>query len=251
MYIVFSKNFDLLYWNMQTAIALISPTWARKNWIQLCARHLRCVKILTSQIQTCWRQLGIIQPPEAEIRRVHKKFYFVDSNMLTDITLISASSAQKHFDSNLQDVMYVTFMKNFWLHRLEQVDGQYAHFSLLSLKTLDSNFLDIWTSCSAKIFISWIETWWSYFDFAVWNKLTAVILISPSWVQLPENHVRRVHENGSSRRFKHILSHKTIWFKLSRHHERRIQEKFLSRRLEHIWRQLGSSRPCEPKKTWL
>ena len=40
-------------------------------------------------------------------------------------------------------MMYVEFMKIFLLALTERADGCWSHFGLLSLKTLDSYFLDI------------------------------------------------------------------------------------------------------------
>ena len=65
-----------------------------------------------------------------------------------------------------------------------------SQFGLFSLKTLDSNFLDI-------MYVVFMKN----IDFVVWNKFTAVKLISASWAQ------------------KHLLQ-------LSKHHVGRVDEKF-------------------------
>ena len=44
-----------------------------------------------------------------------KHFILADSSELLAVRLISASSAQKTFDSYFLDMMYVDFMKNFHL----------------------------------------------------------------------------------------------------------------------------------------
>ena len=44
-----------------------------------------------------------------------KNFLLADSSKLMAVRLISASSAQKSFDSYFLDMMYVQFMKNFVL----------------------------------------------------------------------------------------------------------------------------------------
>ena len=52
-----------------------------------------------------------------------KNFFLGDSRELLAVWLISASRAQKPFDSYFIDIMYVEFMKNFFLADSSQLMG--------------------------------------------------------------------------------------------------------------------------------
>ena len=69
-----------------------------------------------------------------------KNFHLADLNEVMAVRLISASSAQKTFDSYFLETVYVKFMKNFHLADSNEV---MAHWGLLSLKTFDSYILDL------------------------------------------------------------------------------------------------------------
>ena len=63
-----------------------------------------------------------------DVRRVHKKFFLADSRELISVRVISGSWAQKRpktFDSHFLDMMYLEFMKTFFLPDMmyERTDG--------------------------------------------------------------------------------------------------------------------------------
>ena len=83
-------------------------------------------------IRANWWVLDSIRSPEPKnvsflpsthhVRRVHEKFSSRRFERADGCRLISASWAQKTFDSYFLDMMYVEFMKNFF-SRFERTDG--------------------------------------------------------------------------------------------------------------------------------
>ena len=139
-----------------------------------------------------------------------KKFFLADWSELMGVWVISASWAQKAFDSHFLDMMYVEFMKNFFspirtnwavlgsfrhpepknlwfplsrhdvrrvhgkdfFRRFEGTDRCWSHFSLVSPKTFDSHFLDM-------MYVEFIKN----FFLADSSELMGVRVISASWAQ--------------------------------------------------------------------
>ena len=153
--------------------------------------YVKFMKNFFSTIRVGYWRFYPFLPPERKnvwfllyrhhVRRIHENFFFADSSERMGVRLISASWAQKTFDSYFLDMMYVEFMKNFLLddsnermgvrlisvswaqnvwfllsrHDVRQVHekfssrrfgraiGGFNQFGLLSPKTFDSYFIDI------------------------------------------------------------------------------------------------------------
>ena len=70
-----------------------------------------------------------------------KNFFLADSSELMGVRVLSASWGEKRLIATIQTT-YVPFMKNFF-RRFDQTDRRLSHFGLLSPKTFDSHFLDM------------------------------------------------------------------------------------------------------------
>ena len=95
-----------------------------------------------------------------------KNFHLAGWNKLLAVRLISAFSSQKRLiPLSRHDVRGVH--EKFSSRLLEQANGCYTHFGLLSQKVFDSYFLDM-------MYVEFMKN----FHLACWNKLMAVRLIS-------------------------------------------------------------------------
>ena len=162
------KKFFLADSSEQIGVRHISVSWGQKRLIP--TLQTSCTsnswEIFLSPIRANWWVLDSFSPPEPknvwfllsrqDIRRVHEKLFS---------------------------------------RRYERAVGCFTHFGLLSPKTFDSYFLDMYVEFMKNIFSPILASWCVLDSF-----------------RRPEP--------------------KNVWFLLYRHHVRRIHEKFFSRRFE-------------------
>ena len=147
-------------------------------------------------------------------------------------------------------MMYVEFIKNFFLADSRELMGVRVISGLLSLKTFDSHFLDMMYLELIKSFFSPIRAnWWVLESFRPPEPKNV-------WFPLSRHDVPRVHEKfflaDSSelicvRVISAFLSPKNFWFILLRHDVPRVHEKFFLALIWANWWVLESFRPPEPK----
>ena len=169
MYVELMKNFPPADSGELMPFRLISASWAKNLWFVL-SRH--------------------------DLRRVHEKFssrrFERAIGCYTHFGLVSL----KMFDSNFLHMMYVEFMKNFFLAALSELMAVRLISATWAQECLNPTFSTWFTSISWKIFFSPIRA--SYW------------LLDSSWPPKPKN----------------------VWFLFSRHDVTRVHEKFSSRRFE-------------------
>ena len=78
-----------------------------------------------------------------DVRRVHEKFLSRWFERTTKCQTHFRLLSPKTFDFYFLDMMYVGFMKNFFLPIRASYFGCFTHFGFLSPKTFDSYFIDI------------------------------------------------------------------------------------------------------------
>ena len=152
MYVEFMKNFFLADSSELLGVRLISASWAQKRLIP--TLQTSCTsnswEMFFSPIGANWWVLDSFSPPEPknvwfllsrhDIRRVHEKlfsrWYERAVGCFTHFGLLS----RKTFDSYFIDIMYVEFMKNFFLADSSGLMGVRLIFASWAQKRLIPTF---------------------------------------------------------------------------------------------------------------
>ena len=130
------------------------------------------------------------------VRQIHEKLFSRRYERAVGCFTHFGFLGPKTFDSYFIDIMYVKFMKKFFLADLGEQMGV-RHISVSwAQKRLIPTLQTSCTSCAWKNFFSPIR--------AMWWVLDSFRLPEPKnvWFLLSRHHVRRIHEKNFSGRFK-------------------------------------------------
>ena len=152
-----------------------------------------------------WWVLDSFSPPEPknvwfllsrhDIRRVHEKLFSRRYERAVGCFTHFGLLSPKTFDSYFIDIMYVKFMKKFFLvDSSEQIGVRDISVSWAQKRFIPS-FWKWCTSCSLKNFFSPIRAMWWVSDLFRLPEPKNV------WLLLSRHHVRRIHEKIFSARF--------------------------------------------------
>ena len=151
MYVKFMKKFFLANSSEQMGVRHISVSWAQKRFIP--TLQTSCTsnswETFFSPIRAKWWVLDSFSPPEPknvwfllsrhDVRRVHEKLFSRRYERAIGCFTHFGVLGQKTFDSHFIDIMYVKFMKKFFLaDSSEQKDVRHISVSWAQKRLIPS-----------------------------------------------------------------------------------------------------------------